>query len=146
MLRIEKIQASDTLKLRAKILRPGFPEEECTFDTDKVMGCIHFGALFNEKLIAISTVFPQRLLGLPGEKHFQIRGMAVDSEYQGQGAGKFLVKECISHAKRLNGSVIWCNAREKALEFYKKLGFKAHGHIFQIDGVGPHQKMYLLIR
>ena len=38
--------------------------------------------------------------------------------------------------------VLWCNARMVAIRFYKSLGFKIIGDIFNIEGIGPHYYMY----
>jgi len=38
--------------------------------------------------------------------------------------------------------MVWCNARLVAVEFYKSIGFKIIGDLFDIQGIGPHYYMY----
>ena len=38
--------------------------------------------------------------------------------------------------------LLWCNARLVAVNFYKSLGFKINGELFDIVGIGPHYYMY----
>ena len=41
--------------------------------------------------------------------------------------------------------ILWCNAREKALGFYLKVGFKPSGELFTIQNVGKHMLMSIHI-
>ena len=38
--------------------------------------------------------------------------------------------------------LVWCNARVKAIDFYKKQGFTIHGDKFDIPLIGAHYMMY----
>ena len=41
-----------------------------------------------------------------------------------------------------DGTTIWFNAREKAVNFYKKNGFQIIGSVFDVPSIGPHYLMY----
>ena len=73
----------------------------------------------------------------------QIRGMAIAKKWQGNKVGEKL----ITHIRLLDKKsiTIWCNAREKAVQFYQKQGFKIKGSSFNIKNVGIHYVMYLEI-
>ena len=73
---------------------------------------------------------------------FQIRGMAVLEAFQGKGFGAELVKEAENHCINLNADLIWFNARENSVPFYKKLDYKIIGDSFLIPDVGIHFAMY----
>ena len=55
--------------------------------------------------------------------------MAVLDAFQGKGLGSYLVKHII---KTYKPSIIWCNAREKAVPFYNKNQFSVIGSAFYI--------------
>jgi ribosomal protein S18 acetylase RimI-like enzyme len=68
--------------------------------------------------------------------------MAVLPQYQKQGLGEKLVESAEKLIVEKEGNLIWFNARENAVGFYKKLGYEVKGDVFDIAGVGPHYIMY----
>ena len=44
--------------------------------------------------------------------------------------------------KKKKGTLLWCNARIIAVEFYKKIGFQIKGEEFDIPDIGKHYFMY----
>jgi diamine N-acetyltransferase len=73
---------------------------------------------------------------LKGAKAIEIHRIYVLQEVIGQGVGKALMERCLEIAQRENYEVIWLGVWEKntrAIEFYKKWGFKKFGsHIFRL--------------
>ena len=65
----------------------------------------------------------------------------VLQSHRNQNLGKQLLKACINHAIHHKADVIWCNARIKAVPFYKREGFKIIGDEFDIPNIGPHYLM-----
>ncbi len=58
----------------------------------------------------------------------QIRYMAVDDKSKGQGLGQQIISELESQANKLGMKKICLNARDTAVGFYKKLGYKNQGY------------------
>jgi predicted GNAT family N-acyltransferase len=50
--------------------------------------------------------------------------------------------ESFEELKERGSDMVWCNARLIAVDFYRSLGFKISGDLFNIDGIGPHYYMY----
>ena len=100
----------------------------------------------NERLIGIISIFKEKNDLFSETNQFQIRGMAVLEEFQGKGFGAELVREAENHCISLNTDLIWFNARENAVPFYKKLGYNSIGDSFLIPDVGIHFAMYKKIR
>ena len=75
-------------------------------------------------------------------KMYRLRGMASLPEAKGKGAGRALLNEAVVRASKLEASHIWCNARELAFGFYEKLNFEYYSEMFDIEGIGPHKKMF----
>ena len=71
-----------------------------------------------------------------------ISQMAVDPTNQNKGVGRFVLLEFLQKCKEHKLSVIELSARETAIEFYKKFGFKIIGEKYPSKKTGiMHQRM-----
>ena len=68
--------------------------------------------------------------------------MATHPKFRRKSAATKLMEESFVLLKEKKCDILWCNARLVAVEFYKSLGFKIIGEIFDIPSIGPHYKMY----
>lgn len=143
---IKKINSIDTYLVRHEVLRKGKPIETCQFKGDDDGNTVHFGLYQKDRLIGIISIFKEKNELFSEINQLQIRGMAVLEEFQGKGFGSELVKEAENHCISLNTNLIWFNARENAVPFYKKLGYATIGDSFLIPDVGIHFAMYKKIR
>ena len=143
---IKKISSLETYPVRHEVLRKGKPIETCQFKGDDDENTVHFGLYQNERLIGIISIFKEKNDLFSETNQFQIRGMAVLEEFQGKGFGAELVREAENHCISLNTDLIWFNARENAVPFYKKLNYIIIGDSFLIPDVGIHFAMYKKIR
>lgn len=66
-------------------------------------------------------------LHMANQQDAQIRYMAVEADQQGQGVGRKLVEELERRAQLLGASRILLNARDTAVSFYQKLGYRVCG-------------------
>lgn len=139
---IKKINAIDTYPVRHEVLRKGKPIETCKFIGDDNEETTHFGLYIDNQLIGIISIFKETNAMFSESNQFQIRGMAVLDEFQGKGFGAQLVKKAESYCTNLKAELIWFNAREKAVRFYKSLGYTIIDNSFLIPDVGIHFVMY----
>lgn len=139
---IKKISSSATYPVRHEVLRKGKPIETCQFKGDDDENTVHFGLYQKEQLIGIISIFKEPSILFSEKNQLQIRGMAVLEEFQGKGFGAELVKAAENYCINQNVDLIWFNAREKAIPFYKKLGYTSIGDSFLIPDVGIHFAMY----
>ena len=139
---IKKISSLETYPVRHEVLRKRKPIETCQFKGDDDENTTHFGLYVEDKLVGIISVFKEKNNLFSETNQFQIRGLAVLEAFQGKGFGAELVKEAENHCISLNTDVIWFNARENAVSFYKKLGYTSIGDSFLIPDVGIHFAMY----
>ncbi|WP_031427535.1 GNAT family N-acetyltransferase [Flavimarina sp. Hel_I_48] len=141
MIEIQSITAQDTYGIRHKVLRPGRPFKECFFEGDTAPQTFHIGAFSMGKLIGVASFMVDEYSGFSG-KQFRLRGMAVLTDYQGQGIGKKLVVYGEEKVREKGFDLLWFNARKIAIEFYKRLGFTIKGNAFEIPTVGKHYVMF----
>lgn len=147
---VKIVNADETFNLRASVLRDG-RMENVSFDGDNDESTVHFAAMFYGSTIGIASLYrrePSRDLEVKREHAYQLRGMAVDSEYRGMDAGTKIIRYAEEHLRDIHGMsgvLIWCNARTSAVPFYEKMDFERIGEEFEIEGVGPHYLMYKTI-
>ena len=139
---IKKITAFETLIVRHPVLRPGKPIETCHFEGDDLPTTSHFGLYVENQLAAVISAFKVQNKLFSEENQYQIRGMAVLEEFQKKGFGEELLKHCENEIKLKKGNLIWFNARETAVGFYKKSGYEVLGNQFEIPDVGPHYILF----
>lgn len=139
---IKQIHYTETYPVRQIILRPGRPLETCFFQGDELETTIHFGLFMEDKLAGIISLFKNNSPLFSQEYQYQIRGMAVLEEYQKYGLGRQLVAHSEEFLKSTATELIWFNAREIAVNFYKKSGYQVIGDAFDIPDVGPHYVMW----
>jgi len=139
---IREITATETHSVRHPVLRAGKPIETCIFEGDEKEDNIHLGYFINCALIGIASLYHQAHPELKANNAYQLRGMAVLPHHQGHGYGEALVKEALVKVQVNNGDLLWCNARIKAVPFYKKMGFEVFGSPFDIGDIGTHYVMY----
>ncbi|KZK87906.1 Acetyltransferase (GNAT) family protein [Pseudovibrio sp. W64] len=120
------IPATLTYKLRQQVLWPDSPIERVMVPEDH--HALHIGAFEEENLIGVGSFF----FDLPSVR---LRKLAVLPEKQGRGIGSSLIRFAANQPDLQKADNIWCDAREDAVTFYQRLGFKIEGNAFQKFGV-----------
>ena len=109
--------------LRWKILRAPWNQPEGS-EIDEIEDlCVHLMVIDTNsenknKIIAVAR------LQFNSNTEAQIRYMAVAGEYEKQGIGRSLVKTLEQHAQNASCKKIVLHARQPAIGFYQKLGYR----------------------
>lgn len=134
---ISRVQAEDIYPLRLLVLRPGGTVSDCVWRGDEYAE--HWAVKRGNEITCIAGFYE---VPYEGElKALQLRGMASHPEVRGLGHGKKLILYTLDEYRKRGFKLIWCNAREKAVDFYRKLGFQVVSGAFDIKGVGTHYRM-----
>tara|TARA_B000000477_G_scaffold16099_1_gene13675 strand:+ start:530 stop:973 length:444 start_codon:yes stop_codon:yes gene_type:complete len=139
---IKVVAAKDIRPLRNLVLRPNLPIETTYYDLDNDIETFHLASIMDNTIISIGTFYPENDIELQTKNGYRLRGMATHPKFRRKSAATKLMKESFVLLKEKKCDVLWCNARLVAVEFYKSLGFKITGEIFDIPSIGPHYKMY----
>ena len=139
---IKVVAAKDIRPLRNLVLRPNLPIETTYYDLDNDIETFHLASIMDNTIISIGTFYPENDIELQTLNGYRLRGMATHPKFRRKSAATKLMKESFVLLKEKKCDVLWCNARLVAVEFYKSLGFKITGKIFDIPSIGPHYKMY----
>ena len=145
-MQIKEISSLATFSVRHQVLRAGKPIDSCSFEGDDLATTKHFGVLEENNLVGVISIFKNNHPYFEDTNSFQIRGMAVLKNFQKRGLGEQLVKHCENYITTQRSSFIWFNARENAVGFYEKLGYKINADAFDIQDVGTHYVMYKKLR
>ena len=141
--KISVITASETYPVRREVLRPGRPEEECFFEGDLDQETLHLGLFLNGTLAGIASFMFRRNDQFSEKIQYQLRGMAILQEHQGEGYGAFLLRKGEKLLQERHPVfTLWFNARESAMGFYHKYGYRSIGEPFMIPRVCMHILMY----
>ncbi|MDW5291037.1 GNAT family N-acetyltransferase [Formosa sp. PL04] len=142
---IKNIEAQETYSVRQPVLRPGRPIKDCEFVNDTHPTTFHLGLYFKSDLVGVVTFMKTLNETFVSENQYQLRGMAILSEHQGLQYGNILIQVGESIVEKQQDSLIWLNAREIAVKFYERNGYKISGNAFNIPKVGTHYMMYKTI-
>ena len=139
---ITEVKASKIRRVRHRNLRQGKPFSTTAYKKDNEKKTFHLACIHNNITISCATFYPENNKFFPNEKSYRLRGMATDTEYRKRGIGKKILLQAFEEIKKKKGTLLWCNARLIAVEFYKKLGLQTIGKEFYISDIGPHYLMY----
>tara|TARA_B100000029_G_scaffold341048_1_gene333319 strand:+ start:517 stop:966 length:450 start_codon:yes stop_codon:yes gene_type:complete len=113
------IEFSEYFKLRWKILRKPLGKSIESIKDEFENDSFHLIAIMPDKrIIGVGR------LHYAGQNSCQIRYMAVDDKFRGNGIGQSILLELIKEGLKNNVENIFLHAREEALEFYGKNKFK----------------------
>ena len=141
MVEVKVIEAKDTYFIRKEVLRKGI-DLPFKFARDFEDSTFHLGFFFNEELMGIASFMKSDNNNFE-KNQYQLRGMATLKKVRGKGAGIMLIDKAVKMLKEKGVNVLWCNAREVAVDFYKKQGFQVLGGSFNVDKIGEHYVMFV---
>jgi GNAT superfamily N-acetyltransferase len=129
----------EILELRDETIIQGTGRSTPEFPGDRQKTTIHMGAFDAGRNVGCATFLQS---SWEGEPAWQLRGMATAPDVRGMGVGAALLRE----AERVlidRGPIrtLWCNARQIAVPFYEKLGWRIETDEFLTPGIGMQRKM-----
>ena len=131
VLKIVDISAADTLDLRGRVLRGG--SDHGGFPDDDLSGTFHLGARDGDAIVGVATFVPRE------NGAWQLRGMAVEPDRQGQRIGMAILDEAASRLRLAGAQLVWANGRDTALAFYQRAGWEVvgEGYVLPVQGDRP---------
>jgi GNAT superfamily N-acetyltransferase len=139
---IQRIAASDTYHLRARVLRDG-DSAAVRVPDDDLPGAWHLGARHSGALVGVASFYPRPCPLATDVPAMQLRFMAVDPAMRGRGIGRQLLDHAIGELRKKKTGILWANGRDTALDFYTRLGFTVVGDGFIHEPGLPHHLIIL---
>lgn len=128
---VKSIQAEQTLPIRHQVLWPDKPLSFCQVEGDD--RAWHLGGFVDDQLVAVASIY---CLG----NEARLRKFATLPDYQGQGIGTAILTEVLAQLHTQAVAYFWCDARESAMDFYRRFGMAPEGERF-FKGVIPYVRM-----
>ncbi len=139
---IRKVDAKKVRPLRHAELRKGQDFSTTSYIEDYEADTFHMACIVDEKIVTCASYYPEKSIKIKSNRAYRLRGMATDSNFQRKGYASDLMEESFKELKKRDCDMVWCNARLGAVDFYKSVGFKITGDLFDIAEIGPHYYMY----
>lgn len=139
---IKEINPLETYPVRHPVLREGRPIQDCRFDGDDLPTTFHLGLFYEDILVGVASFMENNHEFFSDEYQYQLRGMAVLKSHQGKQLGDVLLNYGETLLKEKNVTLLWFNAREIAVNFYRRNGSEIIGEPFEIKGIGTHYVMF----
>lgn len=130
---IVEVDAGETHDLRRRVLRDGTASDVVVFDGDDDPTTFHLAAVSGNRVVAISTWLERPHPDRPGERAFQLRGMATEPDRRGTGLGARLLAAGLDRCAVAGARRVWARARTTAVGFYEQHGFASVGPVY-VDG------------
>ena len=96
-----------------------------TFSCFKKLSALYHFAVFEKDVIIGGLI----LVNIDAEK-IKMRQVCVSESHQGKGIGNKLVSYAEEWANENNYKIMYCHARQNAIDFYLKLDYKKEGDSF----------------
>ncbi len=143
---VKIIDSKLTYDIRKKVLWPHIKNDNYSLKVDKDVSTFHLGTYINKKIISIGTFVKENNSKFNSNSQYRLRAMATDKKYQIHGAGRKLLLTGIAILKEKKINILWCDARIKAIDFYKKLNMISTPGLYNIKNIGLHQTMYINLK
>jgi GNAT superfamily N-acetyltransferase len=137
---VEQVRPEITFPLRKLVLRAGLDVSTNSFPGDQERSSGHFAAYVDDRVVGVASVLEEPETDGPGQ--WRLRGMAVDPDHRGAGAGSALIERVRDFVAPSGSALIWCNARLTAVGFYDKQGFVRVSEPWDVPGTGAHVRMH----
>ncbi len=130
-----KAEFQQYYNLRWRILRKPWGQPEGSERDKDDDHCYHIMAIKNDIIVGVAR------LEFPEKNSAQLRYMAVDDLYQGRGIGLCILQHMEENARQKGVHNLFLNARENALGFYEKRGYKKKEKTYILFDCIQHFKM-----
>ncbi len=115
----------------------------------------YYFIIFKDEIVGnFRIIWDDKLSNLSEEKQVKLHRIYLHPKTQGQGIGKQLIIWLEQKAKQKDYKIIWLDAMDaqpQAFQFYKKLGYNYHSHVFlpfdlMHDEVRKMSQLYKIIK
>lgn len=121
------------VKLRESILRIPLGSQFTPTELEEEKDHIHIAGYVDKELVATAVLVPEN-------KAMKMQRVVVSKELRNNNIGSKMMTFCEQLVKDKGVEMLYCHARDSAVNFYKKNNYFAEGDYFEEDGI-PHLKM-----
>ena len=115
-----RVAAVELYDLRRRVLRNNDPAANVVNAADEDRATRHFAGFVDGELLVSASFFADA----DDSDVYQLRYMATDPRVQGRGYGAGVLAAAERHLSSEGVTRLWANARDSALGFYRRLGWR----------------------
>lgn len=143
MIVVEVVDQDRTRELRRSVLRPELAPGDA-LPGDELATAVHLAAVDEDGgVLCTCFVYPDPAPWLPDRAGaWHLRQMATDPARRGQGLGGAVLDFAVEHVRSADAGLLWCAARVRASDFYRRHGFAGHGARYVDERGEPHLSMW----
>lgn len=120
-------------RLREQILREPLGSKFTDNELAEEINHIQIAGFLEDELVATAVLVPE------GDK-MKMQRVVVKENLRNNNIGSQMMAFCEVHAVNRNCLIMYCHARDTAVNFYVNNGYEKQGDYFDEDGI-PHLKM-----
>jgi GNAT superfamily N-acetyltransferase len=136
----------EVFPVRRAVLRPTLPPAESRYAGDDHPAVAYVAARLGGRIVSVATVFPEpcpwRGDAADADRHWRLRGMATLDGHKGRGVGALVLRAAIDRAVAGGAALMWFEAREDAVPFYLRHGFRPEGEPWTLPVTGLQRHMW----
>ena len=121
------------VRLREKILREPLGSKFSDKELEEERDHIQIAGFLEDKLIATAVLVPEG-------REMKMQRVVVLDNLRNKNIGSKMMEYCESLASDMGINVMYCHARDSAVNFYSRNNYEKEGEYFDEDGI-PHLKM-----
>ena len=123
----------EAVRLREEVLRKPLGSVFSESELEEEKNHYQIAGYRGDALIATAVLVPEI-------NKMKMQRVVVVENYRGLNIGSEMMLFCEAFARNMNVNVLYCHARDSAVNFYLRNNYKALGNYFDEDGI-PHLKM-----
>lgn len=120
---IRRVVAASVHDLRRRVLRGGDPEASVTDPRDDESRALHLAGVLDERVVACASFYPTTSPDHLDADAYQLRYVATEEDERGRGYAARLLAVGEAELRRRGTRILWANARDSALSFYRREGW-----------------------
>ena len=123
------------VQIREEVLRKPLGQLFSKKELDEEKNHIHVVGYVKDRLVSTAVLVEEGT-------RFKMQRVVVLDNLRNKNIGSKMMDFCEAYALEKGFDVIYCHARDSAVNFYLKNGYSKQGNYFNEDGI-PHLKMIL---
>lgn len=123
----------EAVKLRENILRKPLGSKFSFEELEEEQNHIHVIGSLNSKIVATAVLVPEK-------ERMKMQRVVVSESLRNDAIGSKMMVFCEEYCQSKGFETVYCHARDSAVNFYLKNGYRAEDDYFNEDGI-PHLKM-----
>jgi len=121
------------VRLREKILREPLGSKFTDQELDEEKSHIQIAGFLEKEIVATAVLVPEADL-------MKMQRVVVIENLRNKNIGSAMMKFCEALANNKGAKIMYCHARDSAVNFYSRNNYEKVGEYFDKDGI-PHLKM-----